>query len=149
MPQSRVKSHAEKLLFPIGAALSPPSRLHCPGIVEVIDFGQGSHPGPTIDHFYIDATSGPGSSWNLRACQVFATDFCAAKYPEAFGKTHMDVSYEFYRLLPSFLSQNAAAKGFENPQRLGRFHEVLARQVRKHRVRVDSCFGALVDHPLR
>lgn len=123
------------MLFTGGVASSPSPSLRCPGVVEVVDFGRGSHPGPTIDRFRIDVTSGVGSGWNARACQVFAYDFCLAKYPEAVGKTHADASYEFYRLLPSFLSRHAAAAGFERPQRLETFHELLARQVRKHRVR--------------
>ena len=130
-----MKSHAEKLLFPADVASSPPSRLNHPGVVEVIDFMWGAHPGPTVDRFRIDVTSGPGSSWNLRACQVFAFDFCARNYPEASRKTHVDASYEFYRLLPSFLWLHAAAVGFEHPQRLERFHERFAEQARKYRVR--------------
>jgi hypothetical protein len=131
-----VRSHAEKLLLPVGATLSPSSSPRCSGVVEVVDFGRGSHPGPTIDRFCIDAAYGIGSGWNARACQVFAYDFCSAKYPEAIGKTHVDASYEFYRLLPSFLSRHAAAAGFGHPQRLERFHELFARQVRKQRVRI-------------
>lgn len=130
-----MKSHAEKLLFPAGVTSSPSSRLRHPGAMEVVDFRQGLHHGPTIRHFSIDITSGLGSSWNLRACEVFSRDFCSRGYPEANGKTHVEVSYEFYRLLPSFLWLHAVAVGFEHPQRLERFHELFARQARKHRVR--------------
>lgn len=145
MSQARVKTHAERLLFPMGVTSSPPSRLHHPGAVEIIDFCRGLHPGPTIERFSIDVTSGPGSSWNLRACQVFSYDFCAREYPEANGKTHVDASSEFYRLLPSFLWLHAAAVGFEHPQRLERFHELFARQARKHRVRSTPLFETLPD----
>lgn len=117
-------------------------------MVEIIDFRRGSHPGPTIKHFSIDVTSGPGSTWNLRACQVFSHDFCAREYPEASGKTHVDASYEFYRLLPSFLWLHAAAVGFEHPQRLERFHELFARQARKYRVRLTPPFRTPPDSVL-
>ena len=132
--QVRVKSHAEKLLFPSGVASYPPSRLRHPEVMEVIDFMQGLHSGPTVERFSIDVTSGRSSNWNLRACQVFSYDFCAREYPEASGKTHVDVFYEFYRLLPSFLWLHAETVGFGCPQRLERFHEIFARQVRKYKV---------------
>lgn len=129
-----MKLHAEELLFPPGVASSPPSRLNHPGVVEVIDFMRGVNPGPTPDHFRIDVTSGAESSWNLRACQVFSHDFCAKRYPEAIGKTHVDAGYEFYRLLPSFLWFHAVAVGFEHPRRLERFHGRFAVRARKYKV---------------
>lgn len=138
-----MKSHAEKLLFPAGIASS--QRLNHPGVLEIMDFLRGMHPGPTVSDFRIDVTSGRGSSWNLRACQVFSHDFSSRKYPEADGKTHVEAYYEFYRLLPSFLWHHAAAVGFERPEQLERFHERFAQQARKYDVWFFLRFGNSLD----
>lgn len=129
-----MKSHATKLLYPRDAGPLASLKLDIPTAAEVLDFGQGSHVGPTIENFRIDPTSAPSSAWNLRACQAFAQDFCAARYPEAEGKTIMDVSHEFYQLVQHFISHHAAASGFADVANYQRFHESLAKHLRRHRV---------------
>ena len=132
--QSAVKSHATKLLYPRDTGPLAPLKLNIPVAAEVLDFGKGSHIGPTIGNFRVDPTSAPSSAWNLRACQVFAQDFFAARYPEAEGKTVMDVSYEFYQLVPDFISHHATASGFADVPSYQGFHESLTKHLRRHRV---------------
>lgn len=129
-----MKSHATKLLYPRGTEPLTSHKLDVPAAAEILDFGKGSHAGPTIENFCIDPTSAPSSAWNLRACQVFAQDFCAAQYPTAEGKTVMDVSYEFYQLVPDLISHHAVASGFSDAKSYERFHESLTKHLRRHRV---------------
>jgi len=112
-----------------------PLKLDVPEAVEILDFLTDDHPGPTFDRLRIDPTSGPNSWWNLRACQVFAQDFFAARYPDAEGKTFMDASHEFYQLLPTFSSHHAVASGFPDIQSYTNFQESLTKHIRRHRVR--------------
>lgn len=140
-----MKSRATKLLYPRSVEPLASLKLGVPAAAEVLDFGKGSHIGPTIENFRIDPTSAPSSAWNLRACQVFAQDFCAAQHPEAEGKTVMDVSYEFYQLVPDFVSCHAVASGFADVPSYERFHESLTKHLRRHRV---SSFRQPRDHKL-
>ena len=130
-----MKSHAEKVLYSRNGGPLTPLKLDVPEAVEVLDFLAGDHPGPMINRLRIDPTSGPDSWWNLRACQVFAQSFFAARYPNVEGKTLMDASYEFYQLLPTFSSQHAATSGFPDTQSYTRFQESLTKHIRRHRVR--------------
>ena len=95
---------------------------------------KGSHVGPTVTRFLIDPASRPSSPWNLRACQVFAEDFCAKRHPEAEGKTVIEVSWEFYNLIPEFTTQHALVSGFASSQSYEGFQESLRRHLRRHRV---------------
>ena len=146
--QFLVKSHADKLLYFRDAGPLASKRLDVPAAAEVLDFSKGCHPGPTANSFRIDPTSGPSSSWNIQACQVFAHDFRAARYPGTEGRAVMDASYEFYQLLPAFISHHAVASGFSDTQSYERFHELLSKRIRRHRVSysfnhiyVDGCCG--------
>lgn len=112
-----------------------PLKLDTPAAAEVLDFLAGRHSGPTLDRLRIDPSSGENSWWNLRACQVFAQDFFAARYPDIEGKTIMDASYEFYQLLPIFGSHHAVASGFPDMQSYKTFQGSLAKCIRRHRVR--------------
>ena len=109
-------------------------KLDIPTEVETLDFRNGTHPGPVVDRFRIDATCGPNSAWNLRACQVFAQDFCATRYPEARKKTFMDALHEFYRLIPTFTSRHAIGSGFVDTKSYERFQESMAKHARRHQV---------------
>lgn len=129
-----MKSHATKLLYPREMKPLAPLKLNIPTATEILEYGGGSHIGPTIENFRIDPTSAPSSAWNLRACQVFAQDFFAARYQEAEGKTVMDVSCEFYQLVPDFISLHATASGFSDVTCYQRFHESMMKQLRRHRV---------------
>ena len=132
--QYLVKYHADKLLYSRDAGPLASRRLNVPTAIEVLDFSKGCHPGPTIDSFRIDPASGPGSSWNMRVCQVFAQDFCAAQYPGAGGRATVDALYEFHQLLPTFISHHAVASGFPDVESYERFHEHLSKRIRRHRV---------------
>lgn len=140
--QSVIKSHAERLLYPGDGGPHTPLKLDIPTAVEILDFREGVHPGPVAGRLRVDTTSGPNSVWNLRACQVFAQDFCAKRYPEAEGKTLMDASHEFYRLIPTFISRQATGSGFADTQSYERFQESVAKHIRRHRV-ISSLFLSL------
>lgn len=86
-----------------------------------------------MGHFRIDAASGPGSKWNVRAGQIFADDFCATEYPEATGKGFADVMSEFRVLLPAISADLAIAAGFENLESYRRFSRSFARRLRADR----------------
>lgn len=131
--QLLVRSHADKLLYPRSPGPLAARRLDIPAAIEVLDFSTGCHPGPTINSFRIDPTSGPNSPWNIQACQVFAQDFCA-QYPHAEGRDFMEASYEFHKLLPDIISHHAVASGFSDIQNYERFHEILSKRIRRHRV---------------
>ena len=111
-----------------------PFKLDIPTAADILDFRKGTHPGPTAGRLRIDATSGPESAWNLQACQVFARDFFATRYPEAQGKSFMDAWHEFYRLIPLFISRHATGSGFADTKSYGRFQELVAKHTRKHQV---------------
>ena len=128
-------SHAEKMLHSRNGDPTMSLKLDVPEAVEVLDFLVGGHPGPTSDRLRIDPAAGPNSWWNLRACQVFAQDFLAARYPDTEGKTFMDVSHEFYQLLPAFGSHHAVASGFPDVRSYTKFQELLTKRIRRHRVR--------------
>lgn len=128
-----MRFHANKLLYPRTTPLSPLG-LDVPSIPEVLDFMKGPRIGPTITRFRIDPASRPNSPWNLQACQVFAEDFCAKQHQGAEGKTHMDVSWEFYLLIPEITAQHALASGFANSESYERFQESLRKRIRRHRV---------------
>ena len=128
-----MRSHANKLLYPRTVPLSPLG-LDVPSILEVLDFAKGPHIGPTITRFRIDPASGPNSPWNLRACQVFAEDFCTKQRQAVAGRTFADVSWEFYLVIPEIATQHAIASGFADLQIYERFQECLRRHIRRHRV---------------
>lgn len=126
-------STANKLLYPRTTPLSPLG-LDVPSIPEVLDFMEGRNIGPTIAHFRIDPASKPNSPWNLQACQVFGDIFCAKNHQGIEGKTAIDVTLEFYLMMPGFIAQHALTSGFASPQSFERFQESLRRHVRRHRV---------------
>jgi len=68
--------------------------------IAAVDYEYDMNPGPTVENFRIDATSGPDSKWNACSGQLFADDFCATEYPEAVGKGFADILSEFRLLLP-------------------------------------------------
>ena len=121
------------MLYPRSTPLSPLS-LDVPSISEALDFTKGRHAGPTTARFRIDPASVQSSPWNLRACQVFAEDFYFKRHPEAEGKALVDVSMEFYHLIPEFTAQHAATSGFPSLESYQRFQEQLRRRMRKHEV---------------
>lgn len=131
LAQSRIKSHAERLLHSNGAF---PYRLDIPTVVEILDFRKGVHRGPTVDRIRIEITSRSNSLWNLRACQVFAQGFCAVGYPESEGKSLVDISHEFCRLIPAFVSRHATECGFADTRSYEKFQELKATHIRRHRV---------------
>ena len=116
-----------------GRTIVPP-KLDVPEVAEVLNFLVDGHPGPTSGCLRIDPASGPNSRWNLRACEVFAQDFSAAQYPDADGKTLMDASHEFYRLIPTLSSRHAVASGFTDVQSYVKFQESFAKHIRRHQV---------------
>ena len=132
--QLLVKSHADKMLYFRDAGPLASKKLDVPAATEILDFSEGCHTGPTTDSFRIDPTSGPNSSWNLQACQVFAQDFRAAQYQGTERRAIMDASYEFHQLLPTFISHHVTASGFTDTQSYERFHELLSKRIRRHRV---------------
>lgn len=99
----------------------------------VVDYEGGVNPGPTVENFRIDATSGPESEWNARSGQIFAEDFCATGYPEATGQCFADVLTEFRLLLPDVSMDLATAAGFEDLQSYRRFSRPFERRLRADR----------------
>lgn len=65
---------------------------------------------------------------------MFAQSFCAMRYQEAEGKSFMDVSHEFYRLIPMFISRHATGSGFADTRGYEEFQESLTKHIRRHRV---------------
>lgn len=127
-------SHAKRLLYRSDGSPRALHQLDVPSGVEVLNFKRGIHPGPTVIRLRIDATSPPDSAWNIRACQIFARSFFTMQHPDAGGKTFMDASHEFYRLIPTFISRHATGSGFADSKGYERFQELTAKPIRKHRV---------------
>lgn len=141
--QSLILSHAEKLLYRDNGGPRTSPQLDVPNAVEVLDFKSGTNPGPTASRLRIDAASGPDSAWNLRACQVFAQSFRAMRHPEAEGRTFMDASHEFYRLIPTFTSRHAVGSGFAERRDFERFQGFAMKHIRRHRVILSSAIPNL------
>ena len=101
--------------------------------MAVVDYEHGMNPGPTVENFRIDTTSGPDSKWNARSGQIFADDFCATGYPEAAGKGFAAVLSEFRLLLPVFSADLATAAGFKDLQSYRYFSRSFKRRLRADR----------------
>lgn len=127
--------HAQKMLRS-RVSLGTPAHAQCTVTsmtIAVVDYKHGVNPGPTMESFYVDPTSGPDSKWNARSGQIFADDFCATGYPEAAGKGFADALSEFRILLPAISTNLAIAAGFKDLQSYRRFSGPLERRLRADR----------------